>query len=238
MNTINATYIIKELKVKSNSETAQKALRFFKTGKGEYGEGDRFLGLTAAEIRDVAKTNRSLDFNELVKLLDSQFHEIRMCAGLILVEKFKKTRDPAEEKIIVDFYIDHLHSFNNWDLVDSTCYNILGNYLVNKDDRSILYGLADSGDLWSQRVAIVSTMAFLRAEQFDDTFYLAKKLLHHPHDLMHKAVGWLLKEAGKKNRERLNGFLDQHATEMPRTMLRIAIEKHSQEERAIFMKKK
>ncbi|MFB6320650.1 DNA alkylation repair protein [Saccharicrinis sp. FJH54] len=221
--------IITELKRRSQPEKAQQMLRFFKTGKGEYGENDKFLGLTSAEIREVAKANKTADFTTLSRLLESEYHEIRMCGGFILVEQFKKARDTASQKIIVDFYLDHLQSFNNWDLVDSTCYNILGNYLLKQDDRSILYELADSGHLWSQRVAMVSTMAFLRKEQFEDTFKLAELLLHHPHDLMHKAVGWLLKEAGKRNRNRLNSFLDQFAKEMPRTMLRIAIEKHPPE---------
>jgi 3-methyladenine DNA glycosylase AlkD len=229
--------ILDNLNSLSNQEKANQMSRFFKTGKGEYGEGDQFLGISVPATREVAKEFYQAGFNELSKLLESKYHEVRMCAGLILVEKFKKSKDSGHKKIIVDYYLDHVQCFNNWDLVDGTCYHILGKYLVTQKDRDILYQLAESGHLWSERIAMVSTMAFLRSGQFDDTFKLAEKLLHHRHDLMHKAVGWLLKEAGKKDRKRLNMFLDQHAKEMPRTTLRIAIEKHSPEEKALYMQK-
>lgn len=228
---MTAPDIINQLKDIANPTKAKQLTRYFKSSKGEYGEGDKFLGISLPEIRHIAKQFYQVDFSELSKLLDSEYHEVRMCAAQILIEKYKKNRDQAVKKVIVDFYLDHVHCFNNWDLVDATCYNILGNYLIKQEDRSVLYHLADSGHLWSERIAIVSTMAFLRVGQFDDTFKLAKRLLQHTHDLMHKAVGWLLKEAGKKDRNRLNHFLDKHAKEMPRTILRIAIEKHTQEEK-------
>lgn len=208
---------------------------FFKTGKGQYGEGDKFLGVVVPDTRKVAKANKNLPFEELKKLLRNEYHECRLCALLILVERFKKAKE-KEKKEIVDFYLSQTKHINNWDLVDLSSYNIIGEYLMDKD-RAILYKLAESDLLWDQRIAIVSTMAFVRRGDVDDTFALSEKLLHHTHDLMHKAVGWLLREAGKRDKEKLCAFLDCYHKMMPRTMLRYSIEKFEPEERAHYMKK-
>lgn len=208
---------------------------FFKTGKGQYGEGDKFLGVVVPDTRKVAKANKMLPFDELEKLLKNEYHECRLCALLILVERFKKAGED-EQTEIVDFYLSQTQWINNWDLVDLTAYNIVGEYLLDKD-RAILYQLADSDLLWDQRIAIVSTMAFIRKGDLDDTFALSERLLMHKHDLMQKAVGWMLREAGKRDKDKLCQFLDRNHKIMPRTMLRYSIEKFELEERAHYMKK-
>lgn len=209
---------------------------FFKTGKGQYGEGDKFLGVVVPDTRKVAKAHLDLSFSELKKLLKNEYHECRLCALLILVERFKKA-DEAERKVLYDFYLSQTQYVNNWDLVDLSSHYIVGAYLLDKDDRSILYQLAESKLLWDQRIAVVATWLFIRNEQFDDTIYLAEKLLHHPHDLMQKAIGWMLREVGKKDLDVLRSFLNKYHKTMPRTMLRYSIEKMEKEERQHYMKK-
>ncbi len=209
---------------------------FFKTGKGQYGEGDKFLGVVVPDTRKVAKAHLDLSFSELKKLLKNEYHECRLCALLILVERFKKS-DEAERKELYDFYLSQTQYVNNWDLVDLSSQYIVGVYLLDKKDRSILYQLAESELLWDQRIAVVSTLWFIRNEQFDDTIHLAEKLLYHPHDLMQKAIGWMLREVGKKDLNVLRSFLDSYHKVMPRTMLRYSIEKMDKEERQHYMKK-
>lgn len=209
---------------------------FFKTGKGQYGEGDKFLGVVVPDTRKVAKAHFDLSFSELKKLLKNEYHECRLCALLILVERFKKS-DEAERKELYDFYLSQTQYVNNWDLVDLSSQYIVGVYLLDKKDRSILYQLAESELLWDQRIAVVSTLWFIRNEQFDDTIHLAEKLLYHPHDLMQKAIGWMLREVGKKDLNVLRSFLDSYHKVMPRTMLRYSIEKMEKEERQHYMKK-
>lgn len=209
---------------------------FFKTGKGQYGEGDKFLGVVVPDTRKVAKAHLDLSFSELKKLLKNEYHECRLCALLILVERFKKA-DEAERKELYDFYLSQTKYVNNWDLVDLSSQYIVGVYLLDKKDRSILYQLAKSELLWDQRIAVVSTLWFIRYEQFDDTIHLAEKLLYHPHDLMQKAIGWILREVGKKDLNVLRSFLDKYHKVMPRTMLRYSIEKMEKEERQYYMKK-
>jgi len=223
--------------------------KFFKTAKGQYGEGDKFLGITVPNIRKVAKRHLQLDIKELTKLLNSPWHEERMCALIIMVEQVKitqkkswlKTHTEEEgEKIrhkYYEFYLDNTQRINNWDLVDLSAPTLIGLYLINKDHWK-LYQLAQSKNLWEQRIAIVSTFAFIRFYDFQDIYTLAELLIHHPHDLMQKAIGWMLREAGKRNKNKLTAFLEIHAHEMPRTMLRYSIEKLSDEERQYFMKKK
>lgn len=209
---------------------------FFKTGKGQYGEGDKFLGVVVPDTRKVAKAYLGLSFEELTKLLKNEYHECRLCALLILVERFKKANE-AERKTLYEFYLKHTEYVNNWDLVDLSSQYIVGVYLLDKKDRSILYKLAESKLLWNQRIAVVSALWFIRNNEFSDTLQLAEKLLQHPHDLMHKAIGWMLREVGKKDINTLRSFLDKHHKVMPRTMLRYAIEKMEKEERMHYMKK-
>ncbi|MCS4435103.1 DNA alkylation repair protein [Aquiflexum gelatinilyticum] len=235
------------MKIKDQIEEAlrQKAIpekaaffpRFFKTGKGEYGEGDRFLGVTVPEQRIIAKKYwKDLPDQELEIMIKSPFHEVRLTSILILVLKFQKATRKAEKKSWVDFYLKNRSWVNNWDLVDSSAHLILGDYLFDKD-RSILYDLAKSGILWDQRIAIMSTFYFIRKKDFGDTLKIAEILLHHPHDLIHKAVGWMIREVGNRDFETANQFLLKHYQSMPRTMLRYAIEKFDVDAKAFFMKK-
>ncbi|MDR0864632.1 MAG: DNA alkylation repair protein [Candidatus Symbiothrix sp.] len=234
---MNAEFILQELLSVANPEKAAFLQRFFKTGKGQYAEGDVMLGIVVPLTRDIVKKCPKLPFNEIQILIDSEYHEARLAGFLFLVKQFKKA--PAEEqKAIFDFYLKNARKANNWDLVDVTCRDVIGLYLLdNEEGRGVLYQLAESDNLWEQRIAIVSTWTFIKHKQLDDTLAIAEKLLNHRHDLMHKAVGWMLREAGKKDREVLVDFLEKHYKKMPRTALRYAIEHFSPEERAYFMKK-
>ena len=235
---MTAEFILQELHSMANPEKAIFLQGFFKTGKGQYAEGDVFLGITVPIIRDIVKTNKALPFSEIQLLLDSPYHEARLAALLFLVQQFKKGKGKEEEqKTIFNFYLKNARRANNWDLVDVTCRDVIGTFLLDKEDRSILYKLAESENLWEQRIAIISTWMFIKHKQYDDTLALSEKLLNHKHDLMHKAVGWMLREVGKKNKETLVHFLEIHYKNMPRTTLRYAIEHFSPEERAYFMKK-
>ena len=233
---MRATNIKEQLRQLGNPAKADHSAYFFKTGKGEYGEGDRFIGCTVPETRSVAKANRYTPLSELEKLLADEMHECRLCALIILVEQFKQA-DEQQRKVIVDFYLTHTARINNWDLVDLSCYHILGEWLKEKDDRTILYRLAASSLLWEQRIAVVSTMAFIRNHAYEDTLRLSEIFLTHHHDLMHKACGWMLREAGKRNEPVLTGFLDSYSTVMPRTMLRYAIERLSPEQKQKYMQR-
>lgn len=196
--------------------------RFFKCGVGEYGEGDRFLGVVVPDVRAVAKKNLFASLFDIEALLGSPWHEARLCALIILVQQSRK----SVPKEVFEFYLSHTSGINNWDLVDLTAPSIVGGYLLeNPQELERLYSLADSTLLWEQRIAIVSTLTLIRNGEFNDTYSLAVKLMSHKHDLMHKAVGWMLREAGKRDRRRLELFLDEYATSMPRTMLRYSIEK-------------
>lgn len=209
--------------------------KFFKTGKGEYGEGDKFLGVVVPNTRLVAKRHKDAPFDVMAELLQSGWHECRLCALLMLVERFKKS-DEKERKLIYDFYLSQTARINNWDLVDLSAPGIVGEYLKDKP-REELYRLADSGLLWEQRIAVVSTYTLIKNNDFIDILALSERLLHHPHDLMRKAVGWMLREVGKRDEDLLVQFLEKHAKVMPRTMLRYAIEKFPEEERKEFMKR-
>ncbi len=228
--------IQKQLEAVASPEKRDFLPYFFKTGKGQYGEGDKFIGVVVPDIRKIAKANRSLSLKEIEKLLNNEYHECRMCALMILIEHFKKAKE-EERKKIADFYLSYSFRINNWDLVDLSCRDIIGAYLANKEDRSILYKLAESELLWDQRIAVISTYAFIKKNDFTDIIRLSELLLDHKHDLMHKATGWMLREAGKMNKDVLTGFLDKHYRKMPRTMLRYAIEKLSPEEKNYYMKK-
>lgn len=208
---------------------------FFKTGKGQYGEGDKFLGVVVPNTRLVAKRHKDAPLEVMAELLQSEWHECRLCALLMLVERFKKT-DEKGRKAIYDFYLSQTARINNWDLVDLSAPGIVGEYLKDKV-RKDLYRLADSDLLWEQRIAVVSTYTLIKNNDFIDILALSEKLLYHKHDLMQKAVGWMLREMGKRDKELLVQFLEKHCKVMPRTMLRYAIEKFSEEERKEFMKR-
>ena len=214
--------------------------RFFKTGKGQYGEGDRFLGIKVPVTREVVKQCwRQTDFDDLEACIQSEYHEVRLAALLTLIQIFKHAKnDEALQQRCIDFYLSHTQYINNWDLVDLSCYELLGTWLLDKD-RTLLYDLVRNGTtIWEQRIGMVSTMQFVRHNQLDDTFSLAEIFLEKPeplHDLLQKAVGWLLREAGKRDEPRLKDWLSTHCQTMPRTMLRYAIEKFSDEERRYFL---
>lgn len=228
--------IIQELASLATEEKRQVLPRFFKTGKGEYGEGDKFLGVVVPSTRIVAKRYKDAPLDELSSLLLSEWHEARLCALLIMVEQWKKA-DAHERKTLFDFYMSHTNRINNWDLVDLSAPTIVGGYLLDKP-RDILYQLAESNCLWDNRIAIVSTFAFIKQKDSDDTYRLALKMMNHKHDLMHKAIGWMLRESGKRDdARRLFTFVDEHRHVMPRTMLRYAIEKFSDSERMYLMRK-
>ena len=217
--------------------------RFFKTGPGQYGEGDKFLGIKVPVTREVVKECwREVGFEELEECISSEYHEVRLAALLTLVEILKHVKKSdchfeRSREICIDFYLSHTAFINNWDLVDLSCYPLLGEWLLDKD-RTLLYDLARSGKtLWEQRIGIVSTMTFIRHGQLDDTFAIADILLHHPHDLIHKAVGWLLREAGKRDKAALESYLHPRYRSMPRTMLRYAIEKFPEAERKAYLQK-
>jgi 3-methyladenine DNA glycosylase AlkD len=233
---MNGEFILQELLSVANPEKAEFLQRFFKTGKGQYAEGDVMLGIVVPLTRDIVKRSPPLPFEEIRILLDSKFHEVRLAGLLFLVKQFKKAKE-TERKKIFDFYLQNARKANNWDLVDVTCRDVIGEFLLDKNDRNILYRLAESDNLWEQRIAIVSTWTFIKHLQFDDTTAIAEKLLSHKHDLMHKAVGWMLREVGKKDRQVLVDFLEKNHKKMPRTALRYAIEHFSLEERTYYMKK-
>jgi len=226
--------IMKELQALSDPEKAEFLPRFFKTLPGGYAEGDIFIGVTVPKIRSVAKKYHALPFTQIRQLLRSPIHEHRLAALLILADRFGSSDEAAKERI-AEFYLHNLNYVNNWDLVDLSADKVLGAYLFSRD-RSILYSLCKTGHLWSQRVAIISTFFFIRRGQFEDTFRIAGHLLGHKHDLIHKAVGWMLREVGKRDREAEELFLKKHYRSMPRTMLRYAIEKFSPEERQRYLK--
>lgn len=227
--------IRKELETYIDPVKREYLPNFFKTGKGQYGEGDKFLGVVVPNTRLVAKKHKEEPFEVMAGLLQSEWHECRLCALLMLVERFKKSGE-KERKMIYDFYLMQTARINNWDLVDLSAPYIVGEYLKDKP-REDLYRLADSTLLWDQRIAVVATITLIRNNDFIDILRLAELLLHHPHDLMQKAVGWMLREMGKRDKELLLQFLDQYARDMPRTMLRYSIEKLTEEERKHYMKR-
>lgn len=234
---MTAKDIQKELENVFSPEKRDFLPYFFKTGKGQYGEGDKFIGVVVVpDIRKIARANKTLSFDEVTKLLNNEYHECRMCALFILIEQYKKAKE-EDRKLLVDFYLAHSHRINNWDLVDLSAKDILGEYLLDKKDRSILYKLVKSDLLWDQRIAVLATFAFIKKNDFNDILRLSEELLSHKHDLMHKATGWMLREAGKRDKDVLIGFLDKHYRRMPRTMLRYSIEKLTAEEKTYYMKK-
>ena len=215
-----------------HKEKAKILQRFFKTQKGEYGEGDIFLGLTSQQTTDIAKKYQNITSNELQELINNKIHEYRVCALRILVSQYQKSKNPK----IINFYLKNTKNINNWDLVDLSAPKILGDYLLNKE-RTTLYQLAKSNNLWENRIAILSTYTFIKNNQFEDTLSISKILLNHKHDLIHKAVGWMLREIGKKDLQILERFLKQHHKQMPRTMLRYTIERFSKAKRKVYLRR-
>lgn len=209
--------------------------KFFKTGKGEYGEGDIFIGVTVPQIRLLSKEYKNLSLTYVVQLLKSKIHERRLLALLILVERFKKS-DDIWKKRIYDFYIRNIRYVNSWDLVDLSAYHIVGAYLQNKNRRK-LYSLAKSTSLWERRISIVSTLHYIRGNEFEDTLKISEILLYDREDLIHKAVGWMLREVGKRNCVLERKFLDEHYCNMPRVMLRYSIEKFDVQTRKFYLSK-
>ena len=228
--------LLQEITARADASQVEGLSRFFKTGPGQYGEGDKFLGIKVPVTREVVKACwRETSRQDLEECIASEYHEVRLAALLALVELFRHNK--PKQKEYVDFYLAHTDRINNWDLVDLSCYPLLGVWLLDKD-RQLLYDLAKNGKtLWEQRIGIVSTMTFIRHGQLQDTFDIADILLHHPHDLIHKAVGWLLREAGKRDKEALVQYLEPRWQTMPRTMLRYAIEKFPEAERQQYLKK-
>jgi 3-methyladenine DNA glycosylase AlkD len=222
-----------ELKALANPSRAFGLQKFFQTAKGQYGEGDVFLGLTVPEVRKVAAKCKHLSLSEIEKLTSSRFHEFRLCGLVILTLQFKSSKDPLDHQKIFNFYMKQAKAgyVNNWDLVDVTA-PILGAYLVGqKDPYPFLQKLSRSKSLWDRRLAIIFTFAFIRAGELDPTIEISQRLLKDDHDLIHKAVGWMLREVGKRDIQILREFLNENSQEMPRTMLRYAIEKMSETER-------
>lgn len=222
--------IYNALVARSDEEKKIILPRFFKTSKGQYGEGDMFLGVTVPNIREVAKEFKDVNFDIIEELIHSPWHEMRMCALLILVNNSQK----EVTKDTFDFYLSQTKYINNWDLVDLSAPQITGRFLLDKN-RDILYELAESDMLWDNRIAIVSTLTFIRNNDLDDTYKLSLKMMHHKHDLMHKAIGWMLREAGKRDTKRLYDFVQEYKSIMPRTMLRYSIEKFDKETRKELM---
>lgn len=221
------------LRAHASPARAATSSRYFKTGPGEYGEGDVFIGVTVPDCRAVAKRFRSLTLSEVKRLLASEVHEERLVALLVLVEQSRSAKkDLAAREAIFRLYLASLQRINNWDLVDLSAPDLVGGYLVEGGDRALLDGLAASRHLWSRRVAMLACFAFIRRGESADALRLAERLVDDEHDLMHKAVGWMLREVGKRvGLEPLRAFLERHAATMPRTMLRYAIEKLSDAER-------
>ncbi len=232
----NLDTLKKDLRSFQRPNKAKILRRFFKTGSGEYGEGDEFLGLMTDETRSVAKKYTDLSFSDISKLLASKIHEERVVAVMILTNRFKKA-DLLSQKEIYNFYFQNIAGINNWDLVDSSAPLIVGGYIyLSKTPRKILYQLARSKDLWEKRIAMMACFYFIREKDFKDALKIAEILLNDKHDLIHKAVGWMLREIGNRDLKTEEAFLKKYYGQMPRTMLRYAIEKFSQEKRQRYLK--
>lgn len=230
--------LIDELVNLQDPSTKKGLEYFFKTGKGQYGEGDMFLGIKVPVVRATIKPYiHKVTYAEVEHLLRSVYHEVRLAGLLIWVGQYKKLKDEAARKEIVDLFLRNTQYVNNWDLVDLSCEYILGEYLLDKP-ADLLFALSKSENLWEQRISIISTLTFIRKGRFEDTLALCEGFLDHQHDLIHKASGWCLREIGKRDEATLRRFLERHAHVMPRTMLRYSIEKMSEPDRKYFMEAK
>ena len=231
MNCINIISFLKNL---SNAEIAAHSQKYFKTGKGEYGHGDKFLGIRVPVLRKAVKQFQETPITEIRKLLQSEYHEVRLFTLLLLVHQFSNG-DAVKREKIYKLYLKNTKHINNWDLVDSSAPYIVGVWLIDRD-RTILYELAHSNLLWERRIAIISTAYFIKNDQFNDTLKLSRVLLNDSEDLIHKAVGWMLREVGNRDIGIEEKYLKKHYKKMPRTMLRYAIEKFSKERRQAYLK--
>lgn len=230
--------ILKDIRAHRDERQGAVLGRFFKTGKGQYGEGDIFWGLDVPTSRKISERYTHISKKDILKLLQNEVHEVRLIALLILVAQYKKA-DAKLRAELVKFYLDNTKYVNNWDLVDSSAHQILGDFLLDKSEaeKRILLTLSHSKNLWEQRIAIIATFAFIRKGELDWTYKIADTLDKHTHDLIHKACGWMLREAGKKDEKRLREYLDKKAPTLPRTMLRYAIEKLPEKDRLEYLKK-
>lgn len=217
----------------ADPKIAEHSQRFFKTGKGEYGEGDLFLGIRVPKLRELVRKHIEVTVEEAAELLQSKYHEARLLALLILVARFQQGGE-ERKKEIYEIYLNNTRQINNWDLVDSSADKIVGNYLLNRE-RGPLQKLAKSTDLWERRIAMIATFAFIRANDFDDALMISKQLINDPEDLIHKAVGWMLREVGKRDQQREERYLKKSYRQMPRTMLRYAIERFPEKLRKSYL---
>jgi len=233
---VNISTIQKKIRQLGNNEIAAHSQRFFKTGKGDYGEGDRFLGIRVPILRKLAKQYKGTPLVDVLTLLKSVYHEERLISLLMMVSLFSRGGE-EEQNAIYEAYLENTGYINNWDLVDSSARHIVGAYLLTRS-RGPLYRLADSKNLWERRISIMSTFHFIRKEDFDDTLNLSEKMKQDPEDLIHKAVGWMLREIGNRNMAIEERFLKKHYQNMPRTMLRYAIEKFPEDKRQAYLKGK
>ena len=228
--------IQKKLRELGNKDKAKKHQRFFKTGPGEYGEGDIFIGVTVPELRKLAKEYKTITLKEVKQLLHSSIHEERLLSLFLLIHRFSKEDEPKKKRIY-ELYLKNTKFINNWDLVDSSAGHIVGAFLFNKSKKP-LYDLVKSVNLWERRISIISTFYFIKRNLFSDTLKISKILLSDKEDLIHKAVGWMLREVGKRDMSVEENFLKKHYKNMPRTMLRYAIEKFSESKRQLYLKGK
>jgi len=231
---MNLSEIRKKIQKQKNPTQAIILQRFFKTGKGEYGEGDVFYGIKVPVQRTIAKQFKDLSLDAVKSLILSKVHEERLIAAFILVDQFNRG-DEKKKKNILNFYLKNRKGINNWDLVDLSAPKIIGAYLIDKE-KDLLYKFARSKDLWEKRIAIISTQTFIRKYSFEDTLKISKILLNDKHDLIHKAVGWMLREVGNRDLQTEEEFLKKHYKLMPRTMLRYAIEKFPELKRKAYLK--
>jgi len=229
-----ARQIMKKLRELSDSDIAAHSQQFFKTGRGEYGEGDRFLGIRVPTLRKCVREYRAISLEDTLELLKSPFHEARLLALLILIAKYSSANKSAERNAIYRSYLSHTEFINSWDLVDSSAAHIVGAHLFDKD-RKVLYRLARSRGLWERRISVVATFHFINREDFSDSLAIAELLLNDREDLIHKAVGWMLREVGKRDLRAEKAFLTKHYKKMPRTMLRYAIERLPESERLAYL---
>lgn len=232
---MSSSLIKKELHKLAKPEKIPIYQNYFKTGPGEYAEGDIFIGVTVPDTRKVAQQFISINRADLLPLLKSKIHEERMVSLMILSYQYANAKDKKENKEIVDFYLKNRYASNNWDLIDCIVDRILGPWLIDKD-KLLLYEFAKSSNLWERRIAIISTFHFIRNNQFSETLKISEILLNDKHDLIHKAVGWMLREVGKRDEKILKEFLKKHYKSMPRTMLRYSIERFPEKERKAYLK--
>ena len=233
---MTASEVLRELEARGDPDRAANSARYFQTQEGGYGAGDVFLGIRVPELRRLARMWRRMELAEVIKLLQSQYHEARLLGLLLLVEHYRRATAP-EKEAIVKLYLQNSTQINNWDLVDSSAPQILGDYFYTKQDRSLLDELAASSLLWERRMALLATLYFIRQGEFAETLRLVEKLLSDPEDLIHKAAGWMLREVGKRDEKKLIEFLEKNARRMPRTMLRYAIEKLPAELKKLYLNK-